>query len=189
MEKATAGTQSSGKTDGGTTARVMGTILSWMQENTKPIFICATANNPSSLPAELLRKGRFSEIWGVPEPNSNSRREIWRIHINKVRPGLEVDYDRLVEESKNYVGAEIEAIIEEAMFDAFNDNKAELSTEYLSVAINRVTPQYITSKDTLAPLRSWMQERVRYVEQSSKPVNNSKSVFDMVSNRKLKIKE
>lgn len=185
IEKATAGTQSSGKTDGGTTARVMGTVLSWMQENTKPVFICATANNPSSLPAELLRKGRFSEVWGVPEPNSKSRMDIWRIHINKVRPGLEVDYDRLVEESKNYVGAEIEAIIEEAMFDAFNDGQAELSTEHLSLALSRITPQFETSKDTLAPLRVWMQERVRYVEESD--INN-KSIFDMANSRKLNLK-
>ena len=185
IEKATAGTQSSGKTDGGTTARVMGTVLSWMQENTKPIFICATANNPSSLPAELLRKGRFSEIWGVPEPNEKSRREIWQIHVNKVRSGLDVDYDALVAESKGYVGAEIEAIIEEAMFDAYNDNKSELSTEYLIKSVQKVIPQSETSKDSISTLKDWMQERVRFVESPEATA----SIFDVAGGRKLKLKK
>jgi ATP-dependent 26S proteasome regulatory subunit len=186
IEKATAGVQSSGKTDGGTTARVMGTILSWMQDNTKPIFICATANNPSNLPAELLRKGRFSEIWGVTEPNSESRKEIWDIHLKKVRPDLEVNLDRLSEVSKGYVGAEIESIIEEALYDAF-DAGEDLTQQYVEGALSKIIPQSKTSKDKLDVLRAWMRERVRYVE--TPDITEASGWGAKASQRKLKIKQ
>ena len=184
LDKATAGSQSSGKTDGGTTARVMGTILSWMSDMTKDIFIIGTANNPRSLPPEMMRKGRFSEIWGVVEPGKAAREEIWRIHIDKVRPKLQVDMKTLVTESNNYVGAEIEAVVEDAMISAFSDNK-ELSTEYLLKALKDMRPQYETSKEAIDKLKQWMKGRVRYVESS----NEESLIFKTVKPRKLSLKE
>ncbi len=168
IEKSMAGSQSSGNTDSGTTARVMSTILVWMQENVKPVFIMATANNVEALPPELLRKGRFSEIWGVIEPNSEERKQIWEIHIRKVRPNKvkNFDYDILVKESEGYTGAEIEGIVEEAMFDAWDDKRREMTTEDLVAAIERIVPQSVTSKEKIDMIRTWMKSKVRFVSKS-----------------------
>lgn len=165
IEKSMAGTQSSGNSDSGTTARVMSTILTWMQENKKPVFIVATANNVTSLPPELLRKGRFSEIWGVIEPNDEEREEIWKIHIGLVRPDRvgEFDIKRLVASSSGYTGAEIEGIVEEAMFDAWSDGRREMTTDDLLKSIQQVVPQSKMSKENVDAIREWMTKRARFV--------------------------
>lgn len=169
IEKSMAGSQSSGNTDSGTTARVMSTILTWMQENVAPVIILATANNVEALPPELLRKGRFSEIWGVTEPGSEEREQIWKIHIKKVRPNrlTEFDYDILVKESKGYTGAEIEGIVEEAMFDAWDDKRREMTTDDLVKAMNCIIPQSITSKEKIDMIKKWMKTKVRFVSDQS----------------------
>lgn len=165
IEKSMAGSQSSGSSDSGTTARVMSTILTWMQENKKPVFITATANNVTSLPPELLRKGRFSEIWGVVEPDDNERDEIWRIHIGLVRPKriAELHSTKLVDASKEFTGAEIEGIVEEAMFDAWSDGHRELKNEDLLRACEMIVPQSRMSKENIDSIRDWMNKRARYV--------------------------
>lgn len=165
MEKSMAGSQSSGSTDSGTTARVMSTILTWMQENRKPVFLVATANNVEALPPELLRKGRFSEIWGVIEPNEEERKDCWQIHIRKVRPDRvdEFDYVELVKISDKYTGAEIEGIVEEAMFDAFKDNRREMVMEDLVAATGAVIPQAVMCRERIDTIRDWMGQKARYV--------------------------
>jgi ATP-dependent 26S proteasome regulatory subunit len=165
IEKSMAGSQSSGSTDSGTTARVMSTILTWMQENKKPVFLVATANNVTSLPPELLRKGRFSEIWGVIEPTAEEREEIWKIHIGLVRPDRvgEFNIKKLVDASDTYTGAEIEGVVEEAMFDAWSDGRREMTTEDLLRSVNAVVPQSKMSKENIDAIREWMTKRARFV--------------------------
>jgi AAA+ superfamily predicted ATPase len=176
LEKSMAGINGTAG-DSGTTARVMSTILVWMQECTKPVFVVATANAVELLPPELLRKGRFSEIFGVIEPNFEERKEIWKIHISKVRSSISnFDLDALSLNSEGYTGAEIEGIVEEALFDAFDSNK-ELSTEFLISATKRVVPQSISSAERINKIRQWMRDRVRFVSTQKaevKPIKNSK---------------
>src|SRR5262244_1056761 len=109
IDKAFAGSQGSGATDGGTTARVFGTFLTWLSEKTAPVFVVATANDISGLPPELLRKGRLDEIFYVDLPADEERVEIFRIHLTKRgRDATQFDLDALVEATKDFSGAEIE---------------------------------------------------------------------------------
>jgi len=169
IDKSMSGSQSSGSSDSGTTARVMSTILTWMADNKRPILIAATANNVESLPPELLRKGRFSEVWGVVEPNSIERKEIWRIHISKVRPKTvdAFDYEELSAASKGYTGAEIEASLEEAMFDAWDDGGREVTTDDMVSAVGRSVPQAVSCKERIDGTRAWMKSRTRSVSGKS----------------------
>jgi SpoVK/Ycf46/Vps4 family AAA+-type ATPase len=170
IEKSASGSQSSGKTDGGTTARVMATLLTWMQETTKPIFFFATCNNVETMPPELYRRGRFTEIWGVSEPDEKEREEIWKIKLKAVRPDTYLEaysYDQLVECSAMYTGAEIEVAVENAMFSAFNDDEREFTTDDLAAAIKKMIPQHITSKRQVDRTREWMKEKVRMVATST----------------------
>lgn len=168
IEKSAAGSQSSGSSDSGTTARVMATLLTWMQETTKPIFFFATCNNVDAMPPELYRKGRFTELWGVAEPDPVERAEIWSIKLKAVRPqcyGSAYDYNALVESSHMYTGAEIEVGVENAMFDAFDDGR-EFETEDLVKSISEMKGQYITSKVQIDRTRDWMKKKVRMVAES-----------------------
>jgi ATP-dependent 26S proteasome regulatory subunit len=169
IEKSAAGSQSSGSSDSGTTARVMATLLTWMQETNKPIFFFATCNNVDSMPPELYRKGRFSEIWGVAEPNTEERKDIWEIKLRAVRPQsytTAYDYEALVAASEMYTGAEIESAVEDAMFSAFDDGR-EFDTEDLVLAITEMKGQHITAKKSIDRTREWMKEKVRMVSESS----------------------
>src|SRR5947208_7240325 len=121
IDKAFAGAQGSGVSDGGTTARVFGTFLTWLSEKTAPVFVVATANDISQLPPELLRKGRFDEIFFVDLPTKEERKEIFGIHLEKrgrVPDGF--DLDALAKRSEGFSGAEIEQAIVSGLFDAFS---------------------------------------------------------------------
>src|SRR5436309_5350730 len=118
IDKAFAGSQSSGATDGGTTARVFGTFLTWLSEKSAPVFVVATANDISQLPPELLRKGRLDEIFFVDLPARDERSEVFRIHINKrVRDAIQFDLAALVKASHDFSGAEIEEAIISALYE------------------------------------------------------------------------
>jgi ATP-dependent 26S proteasome regulatory subunit len=169
IEKSAAGSQSSGSSDSGTTARVMATLLTWMQETTKPIFFFATCNNVETMPPELYRKGRFTEIWGVAEPDREERKDIWEIKLRAVRPQCfqtAYDYGELVNASAMYTGAEIEVAVENAMFSAFDDGR-EFETSDLVNAINEMKGQHITAKKSIDRTREWMKEKVRMVSDAS----------------------
>jgi ATP-dependent 26S proteasome regulatory subunit len=168
IEKSAAGSQSSGSSDSGTTARVMATLLTWMQETTKPIFFFATCNNVDTMPPELYRKGRFTEIWGVAEPGNEERKDIWEIKLREVRPQCyetAYDYKQLVDASAMYTGAEIEVAVENAMFTAFDDGR-EFETNDLVNAIREMKGQHITAKNSIDRTREWMKEKVRMVSGS-----------------------
>ena len=147
-----------GGLDSGTSTRVFGAILTWMQEKKAPCFVVATANDISSLPAELLRKGRFDEIFFLDLPTAEERKEIFSVHLRK-RRRLPQDFDvaRLAAESEGYVGAEIEQAIIDAMYVGFNAGR-EFTTADISAALRRQVPLSISQRETVQALRTWLQE-------------------------------
>ncbi|HLJ95230.1 MAG TPA: AAA family ATPase [Gemmataceae bacterium] len=153
MEKALA----HGGQDAGTSTRVFGSILTWMQEKKSPVFVVATANDFASLPPELLRKGRFDEIFFLDLPTKEERREIFAVHLRK-RNRLPQDFDvaRLAEESDGYVGAEIEQAIIDAMYVGFNSGR-EFTTADISAALKRQVPLSVSQRETIDGLRDWLE--------------------------------
>ena len=161
IEKAMAGSKSSGSTDSGTTARVFGTFLTWLSEKSSSVFVIATANSIAELPPELLRKGRFDEIFFVDLPNDDERREIFRIHLGlRKRDPAAFDVDALAREAVGFSGAEIEEAIVSALYDAFSDDRP-LSTAHVSKAIRETVPLSRTLEAELARLRAWAEGRAR----------------------------
>lgn len=151
---------STGDGDGGTSMRVLGTILSWMQDKTAPVFIVATANNISMLPPELLRRGRFDEIFFLDLPTAREREEIFKVHIKKHgrNPG-DFDIAALARSSEGYVGAEIEQAVIEGMYIAFNDPdqpSREFTTADITSALSKLIPLSKSQKEVISGLREWM---------------------------------
>jgi hypothetical protein len=147
-----------GGSDSGTSTRVFGTILTWMQEKKAPAFVVATANDISSLPPELLRKGRFDEIFFLDLPTLAERREIFAVHLQKrKRLAQDYDLDRLARESEGYVGAEIEQAIIDAMYTGFGAGR-ELTSDDVSAALKRQVPLSVSQRETIGALRAWLKE-------------------------------
>lgn len=165
IEKGFSGLKSGG--DSGTSARVFGTFLTWMQEKTDPVFVIATANDISSLPPELLRKGRFDEIFFVDLPTFKEREKIFKVHINKRIKSSDIHHEvtadddvckELAELSAGYVGAEIEQIVIAAMYEAFYANRG-LRKEDIIKAIKETVPLSSTQREQIIELRAWAKER------------------------------
>ena len=164
IEKGLSGSQSSGRTDGGTSARVFGTFLTWMQEKTEPVFVVATANDISSLPPELLRKGRFDEIFFVDLPSAKERENIFQIHLkNKHRDAkaLGLNMAELVKKTEGFSGAEIEEVVNEALFNAYANGQKDLEMQNLLDCISATSPLSRTMAETIANLRKWAEQRAR----------------------------
>jgi SpoVK/Ycf46/Vps4 family AAA+-type ATPase len=167
IEKSLSGVNSSSNGDSGVSTRIFGTFLTWMQEKTAPVFVIATANNISGLPAELLRKGRFDEIFFVDLPTHRERKEIFKLHLTKrlkdeeVASKLTVD-DGLLESLANltegFVGAEIEQVVVSALYEAFF-NKRPLEYSDLENTIKNVVPLSVTQKEQILSLREWANIR------------------------------
>jgi AAA+ superfamily predicted ATPase len=154
MEKALA----HGDLDSGTSTRVFGTILTWMQEKTAACFVVATANDISTLPPELLRKGRFDEIFFLDLPTAPEREAIFAVHlVKRQRVPTDFDVSRLARESENYVGAEIEQAIIDAMYVGFNADR-EFTTEDIAHALRRQIPLAVSQRETVTALRNWLRE-------------------------------
>jgi len=161
LEKGFAGSKSSGTTDGGTSARVFGSFLSWMQEKVKPVFIVATANDVSQLPPEMLRKGRFDEIWFVDLPNQLEREAIWSIVVSaKRRDPSAYDLQQLARASEGLTGAEIEAVFVESMFNAFERLKEPTDFDIAAV-LNSFVPLSKLMAEQIAGLKQWAANRAR----------------------------
>jgi len=161
LEKGFSGTQSSGSTDGGTTSRVFATFITWLQEKTSPVFVIATANNVSALPPELLRKGRFDEIFFCDLPSREDRRQIIDIHLRKKKrdPG-QFDMDKLVDATADYSGAELEQAVVAGLYDAF-DTGNDLTTEGLLKTVHDIVPLAITMREMIEGMREWSRTRAR----------------------------
>ncbi|MGO4999258.1 AAA family ATPase [Oceanisphaera sp. W20_SRM_FM3] len=161
IEKGLSGMQSSGATDGGTTSRVLGTFLTWMQEKEKPVFVVATANHIAQLPPELLRKGRVDEIFFVDLPVESDRKDILSIHLKR-RDRLDACSDseliELAQASKGFTGAELEEAVKEAMFLAFDDGH-QLCKDDILKAIQSSTPLSQTMAEMISKTRDWAKGR------------------------------
>lgn len=184
IEKGLSGVQSSGVSDGGTTSRIFSTILTWMQEKTRPVFVVATANNISLLPPELLRKGRFDEIFFVDLPTEAERKTIFGIHLKKrgQNPN-DLAIDRLAQETDGFNGAEIEECIKEAMFSAYveNNDEPQLMIKHLLDAIASTVPLSTTMKEQISALRQWASTRAKNA--SSEPCIEEKKGFPIFLTR------
>ncbi|WP_079912063.1 AAA family ATPase [Paenibacillus sp. 32352] len=145
--------------DGGVTNRIFGQLLTWMQEKSKPVFLFATANDVTSLPPELLR--RFDEIFWADLPQKEERQEIWHIHIARKRRNPQLfDLNALAEASEGYSGAEIEKVLEAAMFYAFSQ-KRDFTTDDMLRAIQSKIPLSITMKEKIEAIRAWGKLRAK----------------------------
>ncbi len=156
LDKGFAGLGSSFVGDSGTSARVFGTILTWMEEKSAPVFIAATANSVESLPSEVIRKGRFDEIFFIDLPSERERREIFEVHLSKVRAERlrEFDLDDLAFQSEGFSGAEIEQTIYEAMHFAFY-HRREFTTEDILRAMGQIVPLSKTASERIRRMQEW----------------------------------
>ena len=159
LEKAFAGINNGGGSE--VTTRLFGNFLTWMQEKESPVFVVATANNIMSLPPELMRKGRFDEIFFVGLPNRNERRKIFEIHINKRRKQdmQYVDLNTLVDKSEGYSGADIEGVVKDAIEDVFASDKDHITTDDIVKMIQNTHSLSEIMKEPLEKMNKEYKER------------------------------
>lgn len=161
IDKAFGNINSGGDGDSGTSRRVFGSLITWMQEKTSPVFIVATANNVQILPAELLRKGRFDEIFFLNLPTEQERQDIFKVHLQRLRPSRlrEFDLALLAKQTKDFSGAEIEQVIIDAMHLAFGrgsrGQRQDFSTEDIIRAIEETVPLAAIAHDQISALKRW----------------------------------
>ena len=170
IEKALAGA-TQGAADGGVSSDALGALLSWMQDRQGEAFILATSNDVSQLPPELMRKGRFDEIWFVDTPTASERVEVLKTALTAHGRGeLRVDFNKIAKacesEGDAFTGAEIAALVPEALFTAFADGKREPNTADLVAAASTVVPLTRTAKDKINALRLWANGRARRASKS-----------------------
>ncbi len=154
IDKAFSNTDNRG--DSGTSNRVLATFISWLSEKTKPVFVIATANNIDLLPIEIIRKGRFDEIFFLDLPEKEEREEIFKIHLQTFRPNSwqSFDYNQLAQASESFSGAEIRQSIIEGMYHAFYE-KREFTTEDICMALNELIPLAHLESDQMIRLQQW----------------------------------
>ena len=161
IEKGLSGAQSSGSTDGGTSARVLGSFLSWMQEKTAPVFVVATANNVSALPPEMLRKGRWDDLFFIDLPNKTEVEAIWRIQIAKHgRDPVDYDIGPIAQATSGFTGAEIEQAFVDGLYNAFTENREPNDADIRSV-ISDAVPLSKLMAEQIQGLRKWAKGRAR----------------------------
>lgn len=160
LEKVFAGSgPDSASADAGVSSRLLASFLSWMQERKSPVFVAATCNNVTVLPPELIRKGRFDELFFVDLPSAAERKQVFFIQLTKrKRNPADYDLDRVAEAAKGFSGAEIESAVQTALFAAFA-RKQELSTEDLLTALSSTVPLSITRSEEISELRAWAKDR------------------------------
>jgi|GEM_PF-48881 len=174
LEKALAGLESSGRSDGGTTARVVGNVLTFMQDNETDVFTIATANDISKLPPELMRKGRFDEIFFVDLPSTTERIEILKIHTNKIKAEYKADdlsLEEVVSTMNGFTGAEIEGAVAEGMKKAFRSPDRKLTNSHLLHAAQTTKPSIVTQKEKIAALREYAKDRFRFASSNNEQEN------------------
>jgi ATP-dependent 26S proteasome regulatory subunit len=160
LEKVFAGSGAdSASVDAGVSSRILAAFLSWMQDRKAPVFVAATCNNVTVLPPELIRKGRFDELFFVDLPNQAERKQIFAIHLARhKRNPAEFDLDRIAAAATGYSGAEIEAAVQTALYAAFS-NKQTVSTQGLLDALKATVPLSITRSEEIEELRAWARQR------------------------------
>ena len=154
IDKAFSNTESKG--DSGTSNRVLATFISWLSEKTKPVFVISTANNIDLLPLEIIRKGRFDEIFFLDLPQKKEREEIFKIHLREFRPSRweSFNYSELAKLSESFSGAEIRQSIIEGMYHAFYE-KREFTTDDICMALNELIPLAHLESNQMLKLQKW----------------------------------
>lgn len=151
-----------GSADGGVSADALGTFLTWMQERRGEAFVIATANDVSTLPPELLRKGRFDELWFVDTPNAEEREAVLKAALREHNRGdVKINYAKVAAKCDGFTGSEIAAIVPDALFTAFNDKAREITAADLIEAAGSVTPLTETAKEKIDALRKWAKGKAR----------------------------
>ncbi len=160
LEKIFAGSgPDSASADAGVSSRLLASFLSWMQDRKAPVFVAATCNNVTALPPELIRKGRFDELFFVDLPNQAERRQIFSIQLaRRKRNPAEFDLDKVDRAAKGYSGAEIDAAIQSALYAAFSQQK-QLTTQFLVEALGQTVPLSTTRAEEIEALREWASTR------------------------------
>ncbi len=160
LEKVFAGSgPDSASVDAGVSSRILAAFLSWMQDRKAPVFVAATCNNVTVLPPELIRKGRFDELFFVDLPNQSERKQVFFIHLTKrKRNPAEFDLDRVAAAAKGYSGAEIEAAVQTALYAAFS-SKQMVNTQGLLDALKATVPLSVTRSEEIEELRAWARQR------------------------------
>ena len=164
IDKAFGNIISGGDGDSGTSRRVFGSLITWMQEKTSPVFIVATANNVRILPAELLRKGRFDEIFFLNLPSESERQDIFKVHLQRLRPTRlrEFDLGILAKCAENFSGAEIEQVVIDGLYRAFgtfvNGQRRDLMTEDILRSIEDTVPLAAIARSQIEDLKRWAAE-------------------------------
>ena len=159
IEKAFASAGSSGDADAGLSQRLLATLLTWMQDRESGVFLAATSNNITVLPPEMLRKGRFDEIFFVDLPNTAARAALFTLHLKKRgRDASAFDVSKLAAASEGFSGAEIEQAIAAGLYSAFS-KKQQLSTEILLAEIAGTQPLSVTRAEEIAAIRDWAKSR------------------------------
>lgn len=158
LEKAFAGVNGTGNE---VTVRLFGTFLTWMQEKTSSTFVVATANDITKLPPELMRKGRFDEIFYVGLPKPEERRKIFEIHIGKRRKQdlANIDINTLVSQTDGYSGADVEGVVIDAVESAFVNGSGALTTDHLNEAIKNTHSLSEIMKESLTNLSKEYENR------------------------------
>ncbi|MGF1575980.1 MAG: AAA family ATPase [Cyanophyceae cyanobacterium] len=161
IDKAFGNITSGADGDSGTSRRVFGSLITWMQEKTSPVFIVATANNVPLLPPELLRKGRFDEIFFLNLPTEKERKDIFRVHLQRIRPNRvrEFDLEALAQSAFNFSGAEIEQVIIDAMYQAFGGSgtgiRRDFENQDVLQAISDTVPLASIAREQIEELKCW----------------------------------
>src|SRR5438552_4600386 len=160
LEKVFAGSSpDSASVDAGVSSRLLASFLSWMQDRKAPVFVAATCNNVSALPPELIRKGRFDELFFVDLPNAAERKEIIAIHLRrKKRAPAEFDLQTVATAAKGFSGAEIDAAVQTSMYAAYS-SKNDVSTQALLDALRATVPLSTTRAEEIEALRQWARTR------------------------------
>lgn len=160
LEKIFAGSgPDSASVDAGVSSRLLASFLSWMQDRKAPVFVAATCNNVSALPPELIRKGRFDEIFFVDLPNQAERKQVFAIQLaRRKRDPAEFDLERIDAAAEGYSGAEIGAAVQAALYAAFSQKKP-LTTQFLLDALTQTVPLSITRAEEIRELREWAKMR------------------------------
>ncbi len=167
LDKSFSGGTGSSDSDGGTSSRIFGSFLTWMQEKTSPVFVMATANRIERLPGEFLRKGRFDEIFFVDLPTPEERQAIFQIHLCKRRTEIDrFDLVQLATMSEGFSGAEIEQAIIAAMYEAFAQDR-EFTQLDIIAALKATLPLSRTMTEQVTALRDWARQRARPAATSS----------------------
>ena len=175
LEKVFAGSgPDSASADAGVSSRLLASFLSWMQDRKAPVFVAATCNNVSALPPELIRKGRFDELFFVDLPSEEERKQIFAIQLKKrKRNPQDYDLDRIATAAQGFSGAEIESAVQGALYAAFSQ-KHELSNDDMMTALSSTVPLSVTRAEEIGTLRDWAKDRAVWASVSGL-IRNSNS--------------